>query len=146
MNRTLAGVHVEHDVIGAGERLGLPERLPVQRHQPDQILFLGQQLSLEPVQGRGQHRAPVPNPLRIDQTERRIGCQSFGVVEVLVARQAAVDRLPQQIGQRELLVQASSRVAQLFLDELLQTQSLIQLTNQNQATVGSYSRSMEYRP
>ncbi len=95
MNRTLAGVHVEHDAIGAVETFGLPKRLPVQRHQPDQILFLGQQLSLEPVQGRGQRRATVPDPLRTDQSERRIGCESFSVIEVLVARQAAVNRLPQ---------------------------------------------------
>ena len=116
MNRTLAGVHVEHDAAGAIQRLGLPQRLPVQRHQPDQILFLGQQLGLEPMQGRGQRRTSVPDPLRTDQSEGRVGCQSFSVVEVFVARQAAVDRLPQQIGQRELLVQALSRVAQLFLD------------------------------
>jgi hypothetical protein len=31
----------------------------------------------------------------------------------------------------------------MFLDELLQTQSLIQLAHQNQATVGSHSRSLE---
>jgi hypothetical protein len=30
MNRTLAGVHVEHDAVGAVETLGLPQRLPVQ--------------------------------------------------------------------------------------------------------------------
>ena len=59
MNWTLAGVHVEYDAVGAVERLGLPQRLPVQRHQPDQILFRSQQLSLELVQGRGQRR---PSP------------------------------------------------------------------------------------
>ncbi len=93
--------------------------------------------------GRGQRRTPVPDFLRTDQSERRVRCQSFGVVEILVARQAAVDRLPQQIGQRELLVLALSRVAQLLLDEFLQTQSLIQLSNQNQAAIGSHSRSLE---
>jgi len=31
----------------------------------------------------------------------------------------------------------------VFLEELLQTESLIQLPNQNQATVGSHSRSLE---
>ena len=51
--------------------------------------------------------------------------------------------MPQQIGQRELLVQALSGVAQVFLDELVQTQSLIQFANQNQATVGSHSRCLE---
>ena len=51
--------------------------------------------------------------------------------------------MPQQIGQRELLVQALSGVAQVFLDELVQIQSLIQFANQNQAPVGSNSRSLE---
>ena len=83
------------------------------------------------------------NPLRADQPEGRIGCQSFGVVEVFVACQAAVDRLPQQIGQRKLFIQAVSRVAQVFVDELLRTQSFIQLAHQNQATIGSHSRSLE---
>jgi len=80
--------------------------------------------------------------LRTDQLERRVRCQSFGVVEVFIARQAAVDRLSQQIAERKLLVQVLSRVAQLFLDELLQTQWLIQLVNQN-ATIGIQWRSLE---
>jgi hypothetical protein len=42
-----------------------------------------------------------------------------------------------------MLVQALPRVAQLFLDDLLQAQSLIQLANQNQATIGLHSRSLE---
>src|SRR5258708_17892617 len=57
MNRTLAGIHVEHDALGAIKRLGLPQRLPVQRHQPEQILFSVQQLDLEPMQGRTQRSA-----------------------------------------------------------------------------------------
>jgi len=35
-------------------RLSLPQRFPAQRHQPDQILFHGEQFLLEPVRGRGQ--------------------------------------------------------------------------------------------
>ena len=66
-------------------------RVPVQCHQLDQILFPGQKFGLEPVQGRAQRRAPVPYPLRTDQSERRVDCESFSVVEVLVARQATVD-------------------------------------------------------
>src|ERR1700685_273629 len=50
---------------------------------------------------------------------------------IFIARQATVDRLPQQIGQRELLVQTLSRVAQVFHDELLQAQLLVQLAHQN---------------
>src|ERR1022692_2080509 len=85
--------------------------------------------TISPIRFSSLVSSSVPDPLRTDQSERRVRCESFGLVEVLVARQAAADRLPQQIGQRELLVQALSRVAQVFFDELLQTQSLIQLTN-----------------
>ena len=60
MHRTLAGVHVEHDAIGAIERLGLREHVTVHGHQPDEILLLGQQLGLEPMQRRRQRRAAVP--------------------------------------------------------------------------------------
>jgi hypothetical protein len=66
-------------------------RVLVQCHQRDQILFPGQKFGLELVQGRGQRHAPVPYPFGTDQSERRLGCESFSVVEVLVARQAAVD-------------------------------------------------------
>lgn len=130
MNRTLAEIHVERDAARAIQILGLPKRLPVQRHQSDQILFLCQQVGLEPVQDRGQRRAR--SQILCELINRnRFGCQSSGVVEILVARQAALNRPPPQLGQRELLVQALSRVAQLFLDEPFQTQSLVQLANQN---------------
>src|ERR1019366_3867734 len=44
----------------------------------------------------------VQDHLQTDQSERQGGCESFGVVEVLVARQASVDRLSQQIGHDDL--------------------------------------------
>jgi hypothetical protein len=97
MDSSESPVHVEHDALGAVERLGLPQCLPVQRHQPDQILFPGQQLGLELVQRRGQRRAPAPDPLRTNQSERRGSCESLGVVEVLVARQAAVVQALSQV-------------------------------------------------
>ena len=106
MKRALARVHLDHDAVGAIKRFGLPQCLPVQRHQPNQVLFPGQQLRREPVQGRGQRRAPVSNPIRTDRSERCVCCESFGVVEVLVDRQAAVHRLLQEIGQREVVIQA----------------------------------------
>lgn len=33
-----------------------------------------------------QRRAPFPDPLRTDKAERRVRCDSFGVVEILVAQ------------------------------------------------------------
>src|SRR5712692_9768625 len=83
-------------------------------------------------------------PLISNRNERSASRKSQHTAPLTAhARQAAVDRLPQQIGQRELLVQALSRVAQVFLDELLQTQWPMQLANQNQAAIGSHSRSLE---
>ena len=63
MHRALAGVHVEHDAVGVVQRLGLSDQVAVHGHQPDEVLLAGQQLGLEPMQRRGQRRAPVP-PLR----------------------------------------------------------------------------------
>jgi hypothetical protein len=66
MNRTLPQAHVEHDVFGALEMIGLPKRSPLQRHQQHQIHFLGQLLGLKPGQGQGQCKASVQNPLQAD--------------------------------------------------------------------------------
>ena len=62
------------------------------------------------------------------------GWQSLHVIEIPIAGQAAVDRLPQQIRQPELRVQAVAGVAQVFCDDRLQTEAFIQLANQNQAS------------
>ena len=88
-------------------------------------------------------RTAIPDLLRADQPKRRVSRHSDGVVDVLVACQAAVDRLPQQISERELLVQALSRVAEILIDQLPETEPLVQFANQNQATVGSDVRSLE---
>jgi serine/threonine protein kinase len=59
---------------------------------------MGQQLGLEPMQRRCQRRTPIPPRRRSDQTKRRIGRETLRIVEVFIARQAAVHRLPQEIG------------------------------------------------
>ena len=65
------------------------------------------------------------------------------VVEVFVAREPAVDRLPQEVRQAELRVQPLSGVAQVFGDECLQPQAYIQLAHQNEAGVRGDARSLE---
>jgi hypothetical protein len=97
MYRALARIHVEHDPVGARRELRLREQLSVHRHQPDEILRLGQQLGLEPVQRRRQRRTPVPDLRRPDQTKRGICREALRVVKVLIASQVAVNRLPQAI-------------------------------------------------
>ena len=99
MHRALARIHVEHDPAGARRHLGLCEHLPVHGHQPDEILLSGQQLGLEPMQRRRQRRTPVPDLRRPDETKCRVRRHAHRVVEVFVAREPAVDRLPQEIRQ-----------------------------------------------
>ncbi len=95
------------------------------------------------MQRRGQGRTAIPDLLRTDQPKRRIDRNPLGVVEVLVARQAAVDRLPQQISERELLVCALPGVAEMLVNQFSETEPFVQFANQNQATVGGDVRSLE---
>lgn len=99
MYRALARIHIEHDPVGRRRQLGLGEQFPIHSHQPEEILLLGQQLSLEPMQRRGQRRTPVPDLRRPNQTKRGVGRESFRVVEVFVASEPAVNRLPEKIRQ-----------------------------------------------
>jgi hypothetical protein len=62
---------------------------------------------------------------------------------MFVPRQAAVQRLPQPIGERQLLVLAAPTDSQVFLDEFVQPQAFVQLSHQQQAAVGSDSRALE---
>ena len=60
-----------------------------------------------------------------------------------MASEPAVDRLPEEIRQAELGVQALSGVAQVFGDEGRQAQALIQLAHQNETVVGGDARPLE---
>ena len=73
----------------------------------------------------------------------RVRRHAHRVVEVLIPGQAAVDRLPQEIRQAKLSVQALSAVAQVLCDERLQAQAFIQLAHQNEAGVRGDARSLE---
>ena len=131
------------DAVGSVPRLGLSDHVAVHGHQPDEVLLASQQLGLEPMQRRGQRRTPVPPLRRSDQAKRRIGRETGRVVEVFVAGQAAVDRLPQEIGQRELRVQSVAGVAQVLGDDRLQPEAFVQLADQNQAGVRGDARSLK---
>jgi hypothetical protein len=69
--------------------------------------------------------------------------EALRVVHVLVACKAAVDRLPQQISQRQLGVLSSTGIGQVPFDQFTQTETLVQLPHQNQATVGGDPRPLE---
>lgn len=59
------------------------------------------------------------------------------------ARQAAVDRLPQEVGQPELCIQSVAGVAQVRRDDRRQPETLIQLTDQDQAGIAGRARSLK---
>ncbi|MGD1026853.1 MAG: hypothetical protein ABR989_03795 [Candidatus Binatus soli] len=72
--------------------------------------------------------------------------EALGVVDILIPRQSALYRLPQQIGQRQLGVLAPARIGQVPLHERAQAQTFVKLARQNQTTIGSHSRTLEIDP
>jgi hypothetical protein len=68
--------------------------------------------------------------------------QLLGIIHVPVPSQAAVHRLPQQIGQWELCVLTPTGIGQLLPDEFAESQAFVQLLDENQATIGGDSRTL----
>lgn len=90
--------------------------------------------------------ALVSRRSREDQhPKRRVLCHSLGVVGVLVAREAAVGRLTEQIGQRELEVAPRTEIREVSLDQRAQAEPLVRLARQpqQQPGVGGHRRAME---
>ena len=104
---------------------------------------MGQRLCLNPMQRRCQRRTPVPELWRPDDAKCRVRRHARRVIEVFVAREPAVDRLPEEIRQAELRVQPLSGVAQVLGDECLQPQAFIQLAHQNETGIGGDARPLE---
>jgi hypothetical protein len=69
--------------------------------------------------------------------------QPLGIVDILIAGHPAVDGLAQQVRQWKLRVLPAPRVGQVLGDEITEAQTFVQLTNQNQATIGGDPRSLE---
>jgi len=65
--------------------------------------------------------------------------QPLGVVDILIARHAAVDGLAQEVSQRKLCVLAAAGVGQVPFDEFPEAESLVQFADHNQAAVGGDS-------
>jgi hypothetical protein len=66
-------------------------------------MALGQQQPVVPgVLDQPAARLTFPDLLGTDQSERRILREPLGIVDILIARDAAVDRLAEQIGEWKL--------------------------------------------
>jgi len=63
-------------------------------------VYLRQQFRLERLQARGQRRSALQDFLGADEPERRVLREPLSVVDILVARQPAVYRLPWTRGVR----------------------------------------------
>ena len=98
VDRALGRVYVENDTLGVIRGFRLADQLPVHRHQPKQVLFARQQFRLKAIERRSQRRPMLPDLLGTDQAEGWVNGESLSVIEVFVACQTAVGRLPQQIG------------------------------------------------
>jgi hypothetical protein len=61
--------------------------------------------------------------------------EARGIVHILIPGQPAIDRLPQQVGQRQLDILAPAGIAQMSVHEFAQAETFVQLAHQNQTTV-----------
>ena len=136
-------VHVQHDPLRGIDSFRLADEFAVDAGQALEVLLLRQHLGLKSLQAGSQRCATIPSFLGTDQAERRILGESLGVVDILIAGDATVDGLAQQVRQRKLRVLPVPRVGQMLGDEITEAQTLVQLTNQNQTAVGGDPRSLE---
>ena len=82
-----------------------------------------------------KRHATIPDLLRANQPECRVLREPLGIIDIRIARHAAVDGLAEQIGERKLGVLAPSRIAPVYGDEITQTQSFIQLSDHDEAAI-----------
>jgi hypothetical protein len=85
----------------------------------------------------GQRCPALPDLPRPDKPKRRNLRQPLSVVQVFVARQPAIYRLPQQIGQRQLGV-ACARVGQVPFNKFPEARPFVQLPHHDQSTIRSH--------
>ena len=143
VHRNLRRVHIQDRPVTRVHGFRLPDQSPVESCQSGKVLLLDQHLGFEALQARGQSRPSIPDLLRTDQPKGWVLGKPLRVVEVFVARQAAVHRLPQQVGKRKLRVLATTGIGQMLLDQFSKSQPLVELAHQDQATVGSDARTLE---
>ena len=122
--RDLGRIHVQDRPVTRVHGFRLPDQSPVESCQSGKVLLLDQHLGFEALQARGHSRPSIPDLLRTDQPKGWVLGKPLRVVEVFVARQAAVHRLPQQVGKRKLRVLATSGIGQMLLDQFSKPESL----------------------
>src|SRR5262249_52788093 len=75
--------------------------------------------------------------------KRRVLGQPLGVVGILVPGKAAVDRLAEEVRQRELAIVSGARIREVSLDQAIKPEALVQRAREQQPSIGSDRRSSE---
>ena len=78
----------------------------------------------------------LPPLARGRHPKRRILGQPLGVVGILVARQAVVDRLAEEVRQRELAIVSGARIHAVPLDQGVKAETFVQLAREQQPSIG----------
>jgi hypothetical protein len=105
-------VHVQDELGELAVAVGLVDPLPGQIDQVLEVALAGECFRLEARHLTGGRRRMVLGPAAHHGSHGRIEAEAFGVVDILVSGQAAVDRLTQQRCQGVLSVLSGARVVQ----------------------------------
>ena len=108
------------------------------------VPILREDFGFEPVQGGRQCDARLPALRRGQHPKRRVLGQPLGAVGVLVPRQAAIERLANEIRQGELGVAAGAGIAEVSFDQHAQAEVLVQLAGQQEPGVRGHRRAAEF--
>jgi hypothetical protein len=136
MGRADAAVHVEHDCLGRMPPMHPINPLPRQIGQRGEVLVGGKELRLEAPHLAGGSGLLCNSVTADNPAHRRIASQAIGVVHVLVATEAAEDRLAEQARQRVPAVPAGARVNQFIAHHVRQPERVIEFAIGKQPGVG----------
>ena len=87
----------------------------------------------------------VLGPATHDGSQRRVEPETFGVVDILVAGQSAVDRLPQQSRQGVLLVLSEAGVVQDGRGRTGQFEGVVEFTIGEKSGIAGDGRAVEFQ-
>ena len=146
MGRADRAVHVQRDVLQPAAIMKPVDPLAVQIGQRLPVLGHGQRLGLEPTHLRGRGSLRVNSTAPHDLTHDRVEGETVSIVNILVARQPTIDRLPKQPVDPVNNVLASAVVAQRRRREGRQPERVIKLAHHQQATVGTELRAAKFQP